>query len=156
MSFSPVPDGFYQEVGGHETFRRLVDRFYEGVAGDPLLIGMYPEGMELEGAKHRLRTFLEQYFGGPKTYGEERGHPRLRMRHAPFPVTPAAREAWLRHMEAAMDSLDLPPLHRQIMGDYFERAATAMVNSFDEATPAPAAEPEPGPIGPDPGRRRLL
>ena len=104
---------FFEAVGGHDTFVTLVDRFYEGVAEDPLLRPMYPEE-DLTGAKHRLSTFLEQYWGGPKTYGEERGHPRLRMRHAPFPVSPAARDAWLRHMRTAVDSLELPPLLEEI------------------------------------------
>lgn len=125
---TPGPS-LFEQFGGHDTFTRLVDAFYSGVAGDPLLISMYPEGHDLDGAKRRLQMFLEQYFGGPTTYSQERGHPRLRMRHFPFPVTPEAREHWLTHMRAAMDSIALPPLHDQLMWDYFERAATAMVNT---------------------------
>ncbi|MBG6217607.1 hemoglobin [Arthrobacter sp. CAN_A6] len=122
---------FYESVGGHETFVRLVDVFYEGVAEDELLRPMYPEE-DLGPAKERLLLFLEQYWGGPKTYGETRGHPRLRMRHMPFRVTPQARDSWLRHMRAAVDSLDLAPLHEATLWDYLDRAAQSMVNS---ATP---------------------
>lgn len=122
----------YSAVGGHPTFVRLVDEFYAGVAADELLITMYPDGHELTGAKERLRGFLEQYFGGPTTYSQQRGHPRLRMRHAPFQVTPQAREHWLSHMRRALDTLALPPMYDAAMRDYFERAATAMVNSFAE------------------------
>lgn len=136
---SPHPEqiSFYEAVGGHETFVRLVDRFYEGVAEDPELRPMYPEE-DLTGARHRLCTFLEQYWGGPKTYGEERGHPRLRMRHAVFPVSPSARDAWLRQMRHALDSLDLAPLHEQTLWDYLERAAHSMINTVDGGE-APAA-----------------
>jgi hemoglobin len=136
-SFQPATSSFYDAVGGHETFVRLVDRFYEGVAEDPALRPMYPEE-DLTGAKHRLCTFLEQYWGGPKTYGEERGHPRLRMRHAVFPVSPSARDAWLRHMRAAVDSLGLAPLHEQTLWDYLDRAAQSLVNTHDGGE-APAA-----------------
>ena len=118
---------FYDAVGGHETFVALVKRFYEGVAGDPPLRALYPEE-DLGPAEVRLRMFLEQYFGGPRTYSEERGHPRLRMRHAPFPVDPVARERWLECMRGALDVLDPAPLHRAELDDYFERAATAMLN----------------------------
>ncbi|MBE9404111.1 globin [Brachybacterium sp. Marseille-Q2903] len=121
---------FYEEIGGEDTFVRLVDRFYEGVAEDPLLRPMYPE-QELTGAKDRLRMFLVQYWGGPKDYGATRGHPRLRIRHAPFPVSPAARDAWLRHMRDAVDSLELSPLHEQTLWDYLERAAHSLVNTVD-------------------------
>ncbi|MCQ1947287.1 MULTISPECIES: globin [unclassified Arthrobacter] len=121
-------DNFYEAVGGHPTFVKLVDVFYAGVAEDPLMRPMYPEE-DLGPAKERLLLFLEQYWGGPKTYGEQRGHPRLRMRHMPFIVTPAARDAWLRHMRAAVDSLELSPLHEGTLWDYLERAAHSMVNS---------------------------
>ena len=97
-----MTSSFYDRVGGAETFRRLVDRFYEGVAGDPPLREMYPDE-DLGPAADRLRMFLEQYWGGPKTYGETRGHPRLRMRHAPYAVTPRQAERWLHHMMAAVD-----------------------------------------------------
>ena len=104
-------DNFYDAVGGHDTFVKLVDVFYDGVATDPLLRPMYPEE-DLGPAKRRFLMFLEQYWGGPTTYGEERGHPRLRMRHMPFRVTPEAKERWLHHMRTAVDSLDLPPAVR--------------------------------------------
>ncbi|GAA1484597.1 globin [Brachybacterium fresconis] len=128
---------FFEAVGGHATFATLVDRFYDGVAEDPLLRPMYPEE-DLTGAKERLRTFLEQYWGGPKTYGETRGHPRLRMRHAVFPVSPAARDAWLQHMQDAVDSLDLAPMYAEALSDYLDRAAHSMVNTVDGGE-APAA-----------------
>ena len=138
---SPSPQAeqisFYEAVGGHPTFEALVDRFYDGVAEDPLLHPMYPEE-HLTGARWRLCAFLEQYWGGPKTYGEQRGHPRLRMRHAPFPVSPAARDAWLHHMRVALDSLELAPLHEQTLWDYLERAAHSMINTVDGGE-APAA-----------------
>lgn len=122
---------FWNEVGGRPTFERLVRAFYVGVADDPVLRPMYPEA-DLEGAIQRLTGFLEQYWGGPSTYSQERGHPRLRMRHLPFKVNPDARDRWLQHMRAAVDSLDLPPLHHEMLWDYLDRAAHAMVNTFDE------------------------
>ena len=121
------PQSFYEAIGGHDTFVRLVDRFYEGVADDPLLRPMYPEE-DLAGARERLTMFLEQYWGGPTTYSQQRGHPRLRMRHAPFPVDAAARDAWLRHMRAAVTELGLPPLYESLLWDYLERAAHSLVN----------------------------
>ena len=99
---------FYDAVGGHETFVALVKRFYAGVASDPPLRALYPEP-DLGSAAQRLRMFLEQYWGGPTTYSEQRGHPRLRMRHAPFAVTPAMRDRWLKHMRDAIDSIELTP-----------------------------------------------
>ncbi len=123
-------DNFYETVGGHATFVRLVDAFYDGVADDEVLRPMYPE-QDLGPAKERLLLFLEQYWGGPKTYGEQRGHPRLRMRHMPFRVGPQARDHWLQHMRAAVDSLGLAPLHEATLWDYLERAAHSMVNSAD-------------------------
>lgn len=119
---------FYEAFGGEETFRRLVHRFYEGVAGDPLLRPLYPEA-DLGPAEDRLRLFLIQYWGGPGTYSEERGHPRLRMRHAPFKVGPAERDAWLRHMRDAVDSVELPPQLEEVLWDYLSRAAQSLVNS---------------------------
>ena len=121
---------FYAQVGGHETFVRLVDAFYEGVAADPVLRPMYPEE-ELAAARERLRMFLEQYWGGPTTYSEQRGHPRLRMRHAPFRVNPEARDHWLTHMRAAVESLHLAPMNQSILWDYLERAAWSMVNTLE-------------------------
>ena len=120
---------FYDEVGGHETFARLVKRFYEGVAEDAELRALYPE-QDLAPAERRLLMFLEQYWGGPTTYSQERGHPRLRMRHHPFAVTPAQRDNWLRHMRSAVDSLDLPQAQEALLWDYLERAAHSMVNTF--------------------------
>jgi hemoglobin len=122
---------FYDAIGGHDTFRLLVHRFYEGVANDPVLRPLYPEE-NLTGAEERLRMFLEQYWGGPTTYSEQRGHPRLRMRHAPFKVNPEARDRWLHHMKAAVDSLDLPPEQHDMLWDYLQRAAFSLVNTFDE------------------------
>jgi truncated hemoglobin YjbI/organic hydroperoxide reductase OsmC/OhrA len=119
---------FFDQVGGHETFVRLCRVFYEGVAADPEFRAMYPEE-DLGPAEERLRMFLEQYWGGPRTYSEQRGHPRLRMRHVPYTVDFAARDAWLRHMRKAVDSLELSPLHEQTLWDYLERAAHSMVNS---------------------------
>jgi hemoglobin len=124
------PDSFYAAVGGRETFARLVEVFYAGVAEDPVLRPMYPEE-DLEPARERLTLFLEQYWGGPTTYSDTRGHPRLRMRHAPFPVTPAARDRWLAHMRTAVRSLDLAPAHEAVLWDYLERAAYSMVNAWD-------------------------
>ena len=118
---------FYDQVGGHDTFVRLVDAFYEGVAQDPVLRPMYPEE-DLAGARDRLRGFLEQYWGGPTTYSDERGHPRLRMRHAPFPIDLDARDRWLVHMRAAVTSLRLAPPLESTLWDYLERAAWSMVN----------------------------
>lgn len=123
---------FWEQVGGRPTFERLVRAFYEGVRTDAVLLPMYPEH-DLEGAIQRLTGFLEQYWGGPGTYSEERGHPRLRQRHQPFKVNPTARDHWLQHMRAALDGLALPPLQEAMLWGYLERAAHAMVNTFDES-----------------------
>lgn len=125
---------FYDEVGGAETFERLVHAFYVGVADDPPLRALYPEE-DLGPAERRLRMFLEQYFGGPTTYSQERGHPRLRMRHVTFAVTLDMRDRWMRHMLAAMETLDLPEAHAEAMRDYFMRAAHSLVNTEDAADP---------------------
>ncbi|MFM2412576.1 MAG: hypothetical protein RLZZ587_909 [Actinomycetota bacterium] len=122
---------FFERVGGHATFDALVRKFYDGVATDPILRPMYPED-DMEGAIWRLTAFLEQYWGGPGTYSELRGHPRLRMRHNAFAVTPDARDNWLTHMTTAVDSLGLAPMDREELMDYLDRAAQAMVNSFDD------------------------
>ncbi len=103
---------FWEQVGGRPTFEKLVRAFYDGVRTDEVLLPMYPEQPDLEGAIQRLTGFLEQYWGGPGTYSEERGHPRLRMRHMPFAVTADARDRWLRHMRAAVDTLELSPAAR--------------------------------------------
>ncbi|WP_221246366.1 globin [Actinoplanes campanulatus] len=126
---------FFEAVGGEPTFRRLVDKFYEGVAEDPLLRPMYPED-DLGPAADRFTLFLIQYWGGPSTYSDSRGHPRLRMRHAPFRVDAEARDAWLRHMRVAVDSLELPAPYEAELWDYLERAAHFMVNTMDSAEPA--------------------
>ena len=118
---------FYDEVGGAEVFRRLVAAFYAGVADDPVLRPLYPEE-DLGPAADRLRMFLEQYWGGPTAYGEERGHPRLRMRHAPFTIGPAERDAWLRHMLAALDALQLAPERDRELREYLVGAAHALTN----------------------------
>jgi hemoglobin len=120
-------DTFFAAVGGEETFRRLVDAFYAGVADDPVLRPLYPDD-DLDAAADRLRMFLIQYWGGPTTYSEQRGHPRLRMRHAGFAIGVAARDAWLRNMRAALDTLDLPPAYEQALWDYLTSAADSLRN----------------------------
>ena len=124
-------DSFYAAVGGHETFQRIVDAFYEGVAADDVLRPMYPEEV-LGPANERMVMFLEQYWGGPTTYSERRGHPRLRARHMPYKVNPLARDRWITHMTAAVRSAGLSPLHESEMLDYVERAAHSMLNTFDD------------------------
>ncbi|MFV0251823.1 MAG: globin [Beutenbergiaceae bacterium] len=131
----PRPDSFYDSVGGAPTFHKIVARFYEQVATDDLLRPMYPE-QDLGPAADRLRMFLEQYWGGPTTYSQTRGHPRLRMRHAPFPVTPTARDHWLAHMRVAVREAELAPLHEAALWDYLERAAHAMVNTEEPESPS--------------------
>jgi hemoglobin len=121
---------FYELVGGEETFRRIVDRFYAGVAQDPALRALYPE-KDLAAAADRLRMFLVQYWGGPSTYSDQRGHPRLRMRHVPFAVNSAARDAWLRHMRDALDSVDLPPAADERLWSYLFTAAHSLQNTPD-------------------------
>jgi hemoglobin len=118
---------FYEAVGGEATFTRLVHRFYEGVATDPVLRAIYPED-DLTGAEERFRLFLMQYWGGPRTYDETRGHPRLRMRHGPFAIGPAERDAWLSHMYDAVTELNLPEDLERPLWDYLVNAAHAMQN----------------------------
>lgn len=127
----PVGSNFWREVGGRPTFEKLVRAFYDGVQTDEVLWPMYPQD-DLEGAIQRLTGFLEQYWGGPGTYSEERGHPRLRIRHNPFKVNPDARDRWLHHMQVAVKGLGLSPLHENMLWDYLERAAHAMVNTHAE------------------------
>jgi hemoglobin len=117
----------YELVGGDEPFRRLVDAFYRRVEQDPLLRPMFPE--DLEPGKEGQFLFIAQYFGGPPRYNELRGHPRLRARHLPFPIGRRERDAWLSHMLAAIDEAGFQEPARQILIDYFERAATFMINS---------------------------
>lgn len=119
---------FYEAVGGEETFRRLVHRFYAGVAADPLLRPLYPEE-DLGPAEERLRLFLIQYWGGPRTYGERRGHPRLRMRHVPFRIGKAEHDAWLGHMRDAVDELELPEPLETMLWDYLVMAANSLINA---------------------------
>ncbi|GAA1161253.1 globin [Nesterenkonia sandarakina] len=130
---NPGPSGaeqqsFYDAVGGRKTFATIVEVFYDHVAEDEDFRAMYPEA-DLQPAKDRLLMFLEQYWGGPRTYQEQRGHPRLRMRHMPFAVDAQARDKWLEFMRAGVDAAELSPLHEQILWDYLERAAHSMVNS---------------------------
>jgi len=125
------PGTFYDEIGGSPTVRGIVKRFYEGVATDEVLRPLYPEE-DLTAAEDRFAMFLEQYWGGPTTYSDRRGHPRLRMRHAPFAVTPAAAERWLVHFREGLDAARLPPEQDAQFWDYVTHAAQFMVNSFDE------------------------
>jgi len=127
---------FYEAVGGHATFERIVRRFYQGVVADPILSPMSPPH-DIEGAINRLTMFLEQYWGGPTTYSEQRGHPRLRMRHAPYHINPDARDAWVTHMRDAVAEAGLAPLHAVTLMDYLERAAHSMINTFE---PTPGSE----------------
>lgn len=113
-------------AGGAETFDRIVERFYAGVAADPVLRPMYPP--DLAESKRHLSLFLQQYFGGPATYSAERGHPRLRMRHFPFAIGQAERDAWMRHMLAAVEAEAFPEPLATVFLDYFDRAATFMIN----------------------------
>ena len=132
-SASTQADGrsFYEEIGGMDTMRRIVRRFYAGVATDEVLRPLYP-GDDLGPAEERLLGFLVQYWGGPTTYSEQRGHPRLRMRHAPFKVSPTARDHWLRHFRAALDEVGLTPEQDQRFWDYVTHAVRFMVNTFEE------------------------
>jgi hemoglobin len=122
------PQQFFAEVGGADTYHKLVARFYAEVADDPVLRPIYPEE-DLGPAEVRLRMFLEQYWGGPRTYSDQRGHPRLRMRHAPFRIGPIERDAWLRCMRVAVDEAGLDEPHRAMLWQYLEMAANSMVNS---------------------------
>ncbi|BBZ03619.1 globin [Mycolicibacterium chitae] len=122
---------FYDAVGGHRTFDAIVSRFYQLVREDEILRPLYPED-DFEGAENRLRMFLEQYWGGPRTYSDQRGHPRLRMRHVPYRIGFIERDAWLRCMRTAIaeiDSVTLDDAHRRELLDYLEMAAEAMVNA---------------------------
>ncbi|WP_375478797.1 globin [uncultured Jatrophihabitans sp.] len=121
-------DTFYAAVGGDATFTRLVQEFYARVEVDPVLRPLYPDD-ELAAAAERLRMFLIQYWGGPRTYSEQRGHPRLRLRHAPFQIDSAARDAWLANMRAALDALDLAPAAEQVLWDYLVSAADSLRNT---------------------------
>lgn len=127
---------FYEAVGGTQTFHRLVSHFYAGVATDPVLRPLYPEE-DLGPAAERLRMFLEQYWGGPRTYSEQRGHPRLRQRHVPYAIGERERVAWLARMRAAMDALELPPELDDELWRYLEMAAAGLQNRWDIAGEPP-------------------
>jgi hemoglobin len=116
----------FEAIGGSEAFESLVERFYASVAGDPVLRTLYPE--DLEAPRRHLTLFLIQYFGGPATYSEERGHPRLRIRHLLFAIDREARDRWVVHMLAALEALELPEAERGEMRKYFEDSATFMIN----------------------------
>src|SRR4051794_8902515 len=120
---------FYDAIGGYPTIAKIVDRFYEGVATDEVLRPLYPE-QDLTAAAERFTMFLEQYWGGPTTYSQRRGHPRLRVRHPPFAIGPVERDAWLTHMRAAGGSLDLSAEQDATLWGYLEMAARSMQNRF--------------------------
>lgn len=124
-----APPSFYDEVGGAPTFEGIVSRFYAIVESDPVLRPLYPDE-HLEAAAVRLRMFLEQYWGGPRTYSDQRGHPRLRLRHAPFVIGLPERDAWLAAMSTAVDGADLEPAARERLWSYLVMAADSMVNSL--------------------------
>ncbi len=123
-----MSDTLFDQVGGEPVFRQLVDAFYDGVETDPVLRPLYPEG-DLQPARDRLRLFLVQYWGGPTTYGDTRGHPRLRMRHGAWQIGEAERDAWLRLMLGAVARLEVSELHRTAIWDHLERAAYTLVNT---------------------------
>ena len=124
----PVAISLYDAAGGMPFFERLVDAFYAGVAGDDVLLPLYPEAPDLTGARHRLTLFLAQYWGGPRTYDQERGHPRLRMRHAGFAIGSVERDAWLGHIRAALAELDPPDEVAARLESYFTPVAEGMRN----------------------------
>jgi len=133
MESMPETQTIYEQAGGDEPFRRLVDGFYARVERDPLLRPMFPENLG-PGKEHQF-LFITQYFGGPSRYNTLRGHPRLRMRHNPFPIGPAARNAWVGHMLAALDEANFPAEVLPAMREYFERAATFMINQEQDTDP---------------------
>lgn len=126
-----IDESFFTAVGGHDTFKAIVDAFYDDVAEDEVLRPMYPED-DMSGARVRLQMFLEQYWGGPTTYSDTRGHPRLRMRHADYKINADARDRWLTHMRMAVLKVKLSPMHESMLLDYVERAAHSLLNSFDD------------------------
>ena len=121
---------FYEQVGGGKFFSDLVSQFYARVATDPILRPMYPDS-DLKAAAQHLQLFLEQYWGGPTTYQENRGHPRLRMRHAGFHINAAARDAWLSAMRVVVEGLEMDVALRAQLWGYLEMAANSMVNQPD-------------------------
>lgn len=134
----------YDALGGSATFHRLVSGFYARVAHDPVLRPLYPEP-DLAPAAERLQMFLEQYWGGPRTYSEQRGHPRLRMRHVRFKVDEAARDAWLGHMRASLDELALPAEQDALLWEYLVMAANSLVNTLNNNAGNTTVEPPAGP-----------
>jgi hemoglobin len=124
----------FEAIGGEPVFRRLVHRFYAGVAADPDLRPVYPS-RDLGPAEEHLRMFLIQYWGGPADYSQRRGHPRLRMRHAHFRIGPAERDSWLRHMRSALDELELEPARDAQLWEYLVMAAHSLVNQPGEQSP---------------------
>jgi hemoglobin len=122
------PRALYDAVGGEPTFRALIAAFFERVAADDVLMGVYPED-DLDGAEERLRLFLMQYWGGPQTYNELRGHPRLRMRHNPFRIGERERVAWLTAMRSALDETAIPEPYDGHMWEHFESTVAHMVNA---------------------------
>ena len=119
----------YQEVGGSDFFVELVNKFYEGVVSDEIIISLYPDRNDLEGAKERLSLFLMQYWGGPTTYSDERGHPRLRQRHFPFAIGERERDHWLMHMQGAIDAMPTSESVRTRLSEYMSNAAQHLVNT---------------------------
>ncbi|GAA2087896.1 globin [Aeromicrobium tamlense] len=128
MTESPAQETFYEAIGGRATIELIVDVFYQGVAQDEVLKPMYPEE-DLGPAAERLTMFLEQYWGGPTEYSQRRGHPRLRMRHAPYAVTEDARDRWLKHFREGLDAARLDPEHDAQFWAYAQHAANFMINS---------------------------
>ena len=119
----------YQEVGGSDFFVELVNKFYEGVINDEVIISLYPDRTDLDGAKERLSLFLMQYWGGPTTYSDERGHPRLRQRHFPFAIGERERDHWLMHMQGAIDAMPTSDSVRTRLSEYMINAAQHLVNT---------------------------
>lgn len=140
---SAAPVSFYEAVGGEQTFTRLMHRFYEEVAADPVLRPVYPT-KDLGPAEEHLRLFLIQYWGGPATYNELRGHPQLRRRHVRFHIGETERDLWLKHMRTALDELELPAALDSQLWDYLVMAAHSLVNVMPEDTPGPAGRGELG------------
>ena len=123
-------ESFYQRAGGQKTFNDLTSHFYALVAVNPVLRPMYPES-DLHGAARRLQLFLEQYWGGPTTYSQERGHPRLRMRHGQFHISKTEHDAWIACMQAAVEALEIADDLKAELWQYLTSAAAAMVNATD-------------------------
>jgi hemoglobin len=139
----PAPATFYEAAGGEETFTRLVHRFYQEVAADPELRRLYP-ARDLGPAEEHLRLFLIQYWGGPATYHEQRGHPRLRMRHVPFRIGERERDLWLTHMRTALDEIALPDALDAQLWDYLVMAAHSLMNWVPEEGPGTGGRGELG------------